>query len=135
MIPQASGVPTDEWERCKDWIDSALDHDGGHYSLDEVLAEILAERAHFWPGTHAAAVTQFWFFPKLKAINVWLAGGSDPHELGRMLPVIEAFGLLHGCTQSLIFGRRGWGKPLKARGYAELFTGFAKTLELPIGRC
>lgn len=119
----------EDWERCKPWLEAALQHDGGHYDIEDVLSEIVSGNAHFWPGKQSAGVTQFWFFPKVKALNYWLAGGDLKELVDDMLPCVEAWAAANGCGKIIISGRRGWAKVLKPLGYETVWVAQAKSLE------
>jgi hypothetical protein len=117
-----------EWERCRPWLEAALAHDGGFHDLVDVAKAIEAGEAHFWPGERSAVVTQFWNFPRRKAVNVWLAGGDLSELVDQMRPDIEAWARAHGCTHFIIAGRPGWARALKASGFAPLWTALGKEL-------
>lgn len=117
-----------EWARCRPWLEAALEYDGGFHGLADVRAAVEAGEAHFWPGVRSAVVTQFWDFPRLKAIHYWLAGGELDEIVEQMQPTINAWGRAHGCEKSIICGRLGWKKPLAACGYEPLWLGMARSL-------
>lgn len=126
----------DEWERCKAWLQAAVERDGGHYDIDDVLKEIATGGATFWPGRQCAAVTQFWQFPKCKALNYWLAGGDMRELVDEMLPFVEQWGRLQGCSKIIISGREGWGRVLKPLGYRMAWVSHSKDLDMHVaGRC
>lgn len=126
----------DEWERCRDWLQAAVERDGGHYDLDDVLKEVAHGNAHFWPGRNCAGVTQFWMFPKAKALNYWLAGGDLKELVEEMLPCIENWARLQGCNKIIVSGREGWGRVLRPLGYHMAWVSHSKDLDLPeAGRC
>lgn len=126
----------DEWERCKPWLEAALEFDGGHYGIDDVLLEVAQGTAQFWPGRNCAGVTQFWTFPRAKALNYWLAGGDMRELVDDMLPCVEAWALDQGCDKIIISGRTGWARVLKPLGYSTVWVAQAKDLNgLAFGRC
>lgn len=113
-----------EWERCRPWIEAALTHAGDFYTADDIKAEIDAGDAVFWPGADAAVVTQFWDFPRAKAVNFWLAGG-DLEELRVMHDAIIEWAKAKGCDHAIIAGRSGWSRAL---GYKPAWTAMSKEL-------
>lgn len=121
-------TPSENWVRCRPWIEAALEYDSGFYRIEDIEQMIAGENALFWPGKRSAVVTQFWHFPRNKALNYWLAGG-DLHELiDEMRPCIETFARSVGCTDIILAGRPGWRRPLGEHGYAPVWTAFRKDL-------
>ena len=113
-----------DWERCRPWIEAALEYSHGVYEIEDVEAEIGKGEAVFWPGEAAAAVTQFIETRKGKFLLFWLAGGDLP-ELRRMHDAIRRWGIEQGCSRSLIIGRPGWARVL---GYEPAWTTMTKEL-------
>jgi hypothetical protein len=107
-----------EWARCAPWLQAALDRSADGYSIGDALAEVMAGRATFWPGPHAAMVTEKWNGPHGAEANVWIAGGSLRALLG-MAPLVEARLKDTGHVAVSIIGRPGWARALKAIGYAQ----------------
>lgn len=117
-MQRAIGDGEREWERCKPWIEAALEYAHGTHLIEDVWDLVLRGEAHFWPGRRAAIVTEFSDFPRLKALHFWLCGG-DMHELlDEMRPAVEAWGCLNNCTRFTTCGRPGWARVLKGAGYA-----------------
>jgi hypothetical protein len=126
-----SGVPPHiaaEWARCRPWLEAALEHDGGHYGIEDVWREVAAGSATFWPGRRAAVITQFWNFPRARTCNHWLAGGDMAELLGEMQPAIDDWARANGCTEMTIAGRPGWVRAMKPFGFEPIFTVIRKRL-------
>ncbi len=120
----------EEWDRCKGWIEAALEYGSFGYDIEAVWDEIANPNSNtlLWPGKKSAVVTQLWIFPRARALNYWLAGG-DLHELTvEMRPHIEAFAEEIGCTDIIMAGRPGWGKALGEYGYHRVWSAFRKPL-------
>jgi hypothetical protein len=118
-----------EWERCKGWIEAALSYGGDTHSIDDVWSEIEHGKATFWPGKRAAVVTEFFNYPRKRALNFWLLGGDPVELIKRMRPDIEAWGQANGATLFLGFGRPDqptWGRALRRHGYRLDCIGYAK---------
>lgn len=130
MTGIACRVPTlaEEWARCKPWLEAALEHDGGFNTIADVETRIAAGDAHFWPGKHAAAVTEFWYFPRFKVLNYWVVGGDLDELLNDMMPVVEKWAVEHDCTRMMAIGRKGLTRPLGRHGFAPTATMFVKEL-------
>jgi hypothetical protein len=97
------------WERCKPFVQQALDHAGNLYELDDVWQLITASEAQFWPGYDCAVVTEIKDYPNKRVLNVWLGGGKL-EEIKSMEPHIRKFAKNTGCNLILIQGRPGWKK-------------------------
>ena len=100
-----------DWARVSPWIKAALKYDPTH-NIDDVKARIVARQARLWAGTACAVVTEIFTWPRMKTLQVWLAGG-DLTELREVWkPVIEDFARAEGCSLVVITGRQGWGRAL-----------------------
>jgi hypothetical protein len=97
-----------DWSR---WIQSALDHGGNRYTLENVAAEIEAGEAHLWRFDKSAVVTRFLDEPAGRTLLYWLAGG-DLNEIIQMEPHMTAWGQSQGCTRKMLVGRAGWQRAL-----------------------
>lgn len=116
------------WQRCRGWIEAALQHASGAHTIEDIEAAIEAGTAQFWPSERAAIVTQIWHEPKLKTLNFWL-GGGDLKELLKMRPFIEAWAVTQGCRMAVGGGvRPEWGRFLAKYGYSPRWIVFAKDL-------
>lgn len=117
-----------EWERCKHWIQAALDHDGDHYTIEDVWRDVSEGRATFWSGKRSAVISQFWNFPRARVCHYWLAGGDMGELLDEMMPVIEGWAKAQGCSETSLGGRKGWQRALAPYGFELAFTVLRKRL-------
>lgn len=102
-------------DRCRPWLQAALDRSNGTHEWQDVLALLEAGKAQFWPGNEAAMVTEILRHPRKSVMHIWLAGG-DMAELLRMVPDVEIFGKMNGCEAIALDGRTGWQRVLKDWG-------------------
>lgn len=100
----------DEWNKARDWLLPALEDD----TEDEVINDLLLNRAQLWRGERSAMVTRL-IQPNAR-LHVWLGGGSL-RELLRMIPGMVAWGRQQGCAWATIHGRKGWGRLLWRYGF------------------
>lgn len=117
----------DEWARCSAWLQAALDEAPETHSLDDVKRMVLRKEAFFWAYPRSCCVGTVWTEPKAKIFNHWLAGGDLDDVIGHQ-PHLERWARAHGCTRSMMGGRRGFEKLLKPHGFQ--FAGVVLTKEL-----
>ena len=104
-----------EWERCSPWLQAALDHAGNLFSLEDVKAAVLSEKAIFLPGFEAAVVAEIRVYPQKKIYNCWLAGGSLEELKLAFAPAIRRYAKKAGCDAITIQGRPGWRRVFNMR--------------------
>lgn len=90
-------------------IESALAYAGGSHSYEDVVREVEAGQAQFWPGPTSCIVTQIDEQPSRKILQFFLAAGNSV-ELKAMEPGIIAWGQENGCTLARMAGRKGWAR-------------------------
>jgi len=110
---------TEDWPRCKAWIEAALEHADGAYTIEDVEASIAAGDMALLSGPVCALVFEIMEFPRLRALNIILAGG-DLDQIKTLDPVLIDIARGHDCTRIYLSGRRGWLKALAPLGYGEL---------------
>ena len=104
-----SGQATSDFERCRKYLEAALEHAGGTHTIDDVRAGIEDGRLQLWPGVHSAIVTELLQHPRQRILHFFLAGGSL-EELQAMTPPILDWGRTQGCSRAALFGRPGWSR-------------------------
>ena len=114
-----------ELDRCRQWIQAALDRDIGTHTIDDVWELIERGVAQLWPCENAAMVTVYEPYPRKTILRGWLAGG-DLQEILDSVPRIEAWSLKSGCSGILVHGRDGWLR--KFTGYSKAGTSIYKEL-------
>lgn len=106
-----------ELNRCREWVEDALEYAGGTHNFNDIAAAVLSDRFQIWPSNNAVVVTEIVVYPQLKDLHYFLAGGNLD-ELKAMRPIIEAWGKGVGCTRVSLAGRKGWERTfLKDEGY------------------
>ena len=117
-----------ELERCRDWIEAALEYSGGTHDFIDVAEGIYKGTMQLWPTPRGCIVTEIVVYPRKKVLNVFLGGG----ELGQILEMHEdviAWAKSQGCSALTMTGRFGWKKPLKAHGWTPLHASYVKEFE------
>lgn len=134
MTPLADDVTFErfvaEWDRCSQWLQSALDFADDGRTLDSIFYDVNVGDMQFWPGEDSAMVTQLLDQPNgTRECNVLLGGGTL-ETLERMLHAVEDFALQNGASAMTVIGRRGWEKSFLTRdsGYKAVATVYRKDL-------
>jgi hypothetical protein len=110
-----------EFERCRAWIEDALEYSGGLYALEDVREGIANGKYQLWPGKQSMCVTELCRYPQAAAVNVFL-GGGDLTELLEMAPHILGWAKANGAEVATIYGRPGWARVFKGIGAVPLWT-------------
>jgi hypothetical protein len=108
----------EEIERCRPWIEAALEYTGGTHDFDDIVEACETGRMQFWPAPAACAITEIAVYPKMKTLNVFLAGGDLNAILAR-IDDAAAWGRSLGCTAMTMTGRAGWERVLRPLGWAK----------------
>ncbi len=116
-----------ELERCRVWIEAALDYSGGTHDFDDIAASVRSGYMQFWPAPKGCAITEILTFPKRKIFHIFLAGGEKQQIVDMDESAVE-FARREGCTGMTIAGRRGWARVLMNKGWTEAFTTLSKDI-------
>ena len=101
-----------ELERCREYIEGALEYSGGTHDYEDIVRGVYDKKMQFWPAEDACLVTEIITYPKIKCLNIFL-GGGNLKTLKDMHDSVEAFGKMVGCTRVTISGRNGWARVFK----------------------
>jgi len=101
----------DEWDRCKGYIEDALEYADHSHTIDDVRQAIEDKYAVFFPLQKSAIVVEIVKYPRRKSCRIWLAGG-DLEELMVAEKVVANWAKKQGCDGMEIIGRHGWKKKL-----------------------
>ena len=114
-----------ELERCRPWIEAALEYSGGTHEFEDVAKGIIEGRMQLWPSPRGCIVTEIVVYPKKKVLNVFLGGGELDQILDMHENVIE-WAKAQGCECLMMTGRFGWKKPLEKHGWKTLHSSYVK---------
>ena len=120
--------PISELERCRPWIEAALEYSGGTHNFDDVEAGLALGKMQLWPAPKGCIVTEIVVYPRKKVLNVFLGGGELDQLLDMHSDVI-AWSKAQGCETLMITGRFGWKKPLAKHGWTALHASYVKEIE------
>ncbi len=112
-------------ERCRHWIEAALEYSGGTHNFDDIVDGIKEGRMQLWPSARGCIVTEIVIYPRKKYLNIFLAGG----ELDQILDMhdsVRAWMIEQKCDAAMMSGRLGWKKPLEKQGWSFLQAHFVK---------
>ena len=115
----------DDWERCKGFIEPALEYAGHSHTIDDVWDAIDNKYAAFFPFEKSAIVVEIVKYPQAKSCRIWLAGG-DMDELMEAEKKVAKWAKSEGCDGMEIICRHGWKRQLK--DYNAVATVLAKDL-------
>lgn len=110
-----------EFERCRVWIEDALEYGGGLYALSDIRQGVASGMYQLWPGKQSVCITELCRYPQAAAVNV-LLGGGDLTELLEMAPHVLDWARANGAKVATIYGRPGWSKVFKQIGAVPLWT-------------
>lgn len=105
-----------ELERCKKWIEDALEYSGGTHSFGDVKHAIIEGRMQLWPASKSCLVTEITQYPQKKVLHIFL-GGGDLSEIKSMQDDVIAWAKSYECEALTMTGRLGWSKALKDIGW------------------
>lgn len=117
----------DELERCKPWIEAALEHSGGTHWFEDVVEGVRIGTMQLWPAPKGCVVTEIIQHPRKKTVHIFLAGGEMDQILD-MFKDVSAWAKAQGCTAMTQAGRKGWTRVLGQLGFETLCT--TMTVEL-----
>jgi hypothetical protein len=110
-----------ELERCRPWIEAALDRGGNTHEFEDIVYAVKTGAMQFWPAEDACAITEIIVYPRKRAFHVFLAGGN----MDTIVDMDESavyYAKVNGCTIMSIAGRKGWQRVLSDKGYKNTLT-------------
>jgi len=116
-----------ELERCRPWIEAALDRGGNTHLFEDIVSAVKAGTMQFWPAEDACAITEIVAYPRKKALHIFLAGGNMD-TIVEMNDSAELFAKFNECSHMSIAGRKGWQKILEPKGYKPVLTSLGKDI-------
>ena len=118
----------EELERCKPWIEAALEYSGGTHDFIDVAEGIYKGTMQLWPTPKGCIVTEIVVYPRKRMLNVFLGGGELEQILDMHKDVIQ-WAKAPGCTALTMTGRGGWKKTLANHGWKQLHSSYVKGFE------
>ena len=129
-----TGVPFSEalsaWEWVEPLIKRASTYTDSGFSTEDILTQIQLREMQLWiDPTRAACVTQIHNYPQHRTLLVCYLSGDELHEwFDELMGLLEDWGRQMGCKYVEEYGRKGWEKIGKKRGYEPVYLVMRKTL-------
>ena len=118
-------ILSNDLERCRPWIEAALEYTGGTHEWDDIVESIAKGTMQLWAAPRGCIVTEIVIYPRKKVLNIFLAGG----ELDQILDMdndVKKWAEHYGCTAATMSGRMGWKKPLAPLNWKMQYVSFQK---------
>ena len=58
-----------ELERCRGWIDAALEYGGGTHIYEDIVEAIVEGRMQLWPAKDSCLITEIIVYPRKKVLH------------------------------------------------------------------
>lgn len=105
-----------------DRLTEALEHAGGTHTLGDVLAAIESGEAQLWQTADAIIVSEIEQYPQMRVCNLWLAAGDLGAVIALGDEVIAWAKTEMGCERATLWGRKGWERLGRSRGWTPMLT-------------
>jgi hypothetical protein len=105
-----------ELDRCRVWIEAALEYSGGTHIYEDIVTAVVEGKMQLWPAKKSCWVTEITVYPRKKVLHVFLAGG-DLTEILDMHESVVQWAKNQGCEGMTLAGRKGWVRALKDNGW------------------
>jgi len=122
---------SENWARCRHYIESALAHSPGLETIEDVERAIERGSYQVWFGKACCAVTEIAHYVRAEALVVVHGGGDMAELVNELEPAMCAFARAQGCTLIMGTGRKGWERVAAPRGYRFGYVTMVKDLESP----
>jgi hypothetical protein len=96
----------------------AIERSNGRWTVEDVMATLFAGQSQLWLSVRdgkpeAALVGKIVNYPRMNVYFVHFLGGCGMRKWYRLLPEIERWAKLHGCSELDMMGRKGFLRALK----------------------
>ena len=97
-------------------LQDALDQMGNTHSLEDIVGMIDTGAMQSFVNDDTWMVTQVVDFPRKRVLEIFLVVG-ELFATEKLFNEVDAFARAHGCDLIRAFGRHGWQKWAKPRGW------------------
>lgn len=119
-----------EWQRCRVWIEAAVNRSPGFETIEDVEDMIASGRYQFWPAKDCAVITRIDEFRRVRALMAVHGGGNLAALRDGLVPELEKWARINGFDYFGGEGREGWARTLKPKGYHVAFITMLKPLQV-----
>jgi hypothetical protein len=96
------------WATCRDALLPAIEMLDGTHTEDDILAGLISGRMLLWVSGRSGVVTEVAAFPRVKCLNIFLAGGKMADVMA-LREAITTYARGLGCKRiTMLAARRGW---------------------------
>jgi hypothetical protein len=99
----------ERWISVREALLPSIERLGGTYTETDVVAALMAGQMGLWIYRGSALVTNLNIYPRLKELNIFIAGGHM-EDVMAFVPSLEAHAREIGCQRFKQDGRWGWRK-------------------------
>ncbi len=96
-----------EWSKCRDAMLPAIEATCGTHNEDNILAGLIGGTLKLWTAGASGLITDFSILPRMKCLNVFLAGGKMAELMPLRQDVIK-FAHANGCARVTGVARPEW---------------------------
>jgi len=128
-------IPT-YWPLVEHWVVAALEGRCIAYTSADLYAECLARELQLWLALEdetpqAVAITRLDVSERAKVCTVLVTSGEEMTAWLHFEADVAAWAAAQDCDAVEAWGRKGWERPLKSRGYTPVYTIYRKPLGGP----
>jgi len=116
-----------ELDRCRPWIEAALEYSAGTHDFIDVCEGIYKGTMQLWPAPDGCLVSEIINYPKKRVLNIFLGGGELSQIMDMHADVIN-WAQQQECAALTMTGRFGWKKPLAEYGWTPLHASYQKEI-------
>lgn len=119
------------WPDVESRIVDACLYNGGRYSAEDCLNELLSKQKQLWLANNneGIIITQIIDFPQIRCCSIDVCTGSNFVAWGDLVSVIECWARNQDCSQMFLIARAGMEKLLRQHGYTKTHSVFEKELK------
>lgn len=116
-----------ELERCKKWIEDALERSGDTHDYKDVVDAVLSGEMMLWSDENSCIIGTICKHPKKTTLHLFL-GAGDLDEITDIVKNMEIFAKEAGCDALTLSGRYGWKRAFKDMGWEQQFVSLQKDI-------
>ena len=131
ITPIPSYYTTVIWPKVRQLLIPAIEGVDSGFKEEDILKRLQVANMQLWVVNEyeAAAVTQVQQYPQFKSALIVALGGENMNEwLDEFIETVEKWASEIGCAYMEEYGRKGWERVGKPRGWEPLYTVMRKAV-------